>query len=290
MAGKIKIKGNFIVAAACILLSGIFITAGICQCKNGSSFLHNLALKAEGEGFSGKWLNNTLGKGDDLDNTDNVSFAAWTELKGEQVSAKDGTRQCSTDVCAVYGESGCVLPFGRNLPVADRQGCIIGIKLAEELFGSHNAEGMEIIWRDNIWIVRGVVKKPSSLFMAQAAGIADKIAFDRINIRLGNEKDRRRAGENFINRHGLYASVLRWDYLYSMAWLEEIIPGRWSDFQGFKQNFQKHGRAVELVENTGKTAIEAEGLYCKEKGRQLFITGIFFLTAGSIFCLKKHLL
>ena len=121
MAGKIKIKGNFIVAAACILLSGIFITAGICQCKNGSSFLHNLALKAEGEGFSGKWLNNTLGKGDDLDNTDNVSFAAWTELKGEQVSAKDGTRQCSTDVCAVYGESGCVLPFGRNLPVADSQ-------------------------------------------------------------------------------------------------------------------------------------------------------------------------
>lgn len=279
MAGKARIKSNFIIAAVCILISCVFITAGLCQFKNGSSFLHNLTILADGSGFSTSWLKDIFVKS----NTEEVSFAAWTELKGEQVFENNGSRHYNTDVCAVYGESGCILPFGQNLPVSDKQGCIIGIKLSEELFGNYNAEGQEIVWKDRVWIVRGVVKKPSSLFMAQVSGMADKIKFDRINIRLEREKDRRRTGEDFINRHGLYASVLRWDYLYSMAWLEEVIPGRWSDFQGFKENLKKHGKAAGLVRNTEKTSIEAEGLSCQKKGRWLAVTGIFFLITGSVF-------
>ncbi len=45
------------------------------------------------------------------------------------------------------------------------------------------------------------------------------------------------AGERFINQHGLAARELQWNYRYGWKWLAEMVPAKWSDFEGWRENF-----------------------------------------------------
>lgn len=273
---------KIILTVLCICLSAVFLTVGMYFYARGNDFLKNLTIQAEGEGFPVLWLQSKLSEEGtketaETDMEKEVSFAAWTELENEYVSGSLEGAGCKTDVIAVYGSSHCLLPFGKNLSIKDTKGCIIGKELAEELFGSHMAEGQELIWRGSTWVIRGVVEEPSGLFMVEAAELAEEIDFDRISIALGRKDDRKLVGEDFISRYGLSANILRWDYLYQAAWLTEMIPGKWSDFDGWKRNIEEHRKMVELVKNTEKTAIEATGLHYQKKGSRLFIAGIILM-------------
>jgi len=266
-------------ALMCLLLSVVFLAAGADGYGKGKGFLYALVLQADEE-WEGSWVKDVLQKEEETDHSESAeetfSFAAWTERRGEWVTVPFCGRECKMDVTAVCGNSFCLLPFGKSLSIEDTQGCVIGTEAAEQLFGSHRAEGQEIAWQGRVWVVRDVLEDPSDLLLLQASGMAGEISFDRIGIALPSGCDRKMAGEAFISRFALSAQTLRWDYLYSFAWLVEMIPGKWSDFDGWRQNFKILGEETEWIRQSEKSIIERTGLrYCKK--------GLGFLGLGTVF-------
>ena len=163
--------------------------------NSGDGFLKNLTIEAEGDGFDSQQVealfaskySSQQGEGEESKST---AFAAWTEFGNEIVSEGFGGRNADTNVIAVCGPSYCLLPFGKNLAAEDLSGCIVGKSLAEKLFGSSQAKGQEISWRDRKWKVRDVVCEPSDFVMVQASGIIGEVSFDRISIIPEEKEDR----------------------------------------------------------------------------------------------------
>ena len=277
----IKIKK--IVLPLGLLFSVFLLAAGNIQIQKGSDFFNNLTILSE-EGFDSSlvgsaqkdWQVQESSEEEEAEE-DRFTFTAWTEFRNEFVSDVFSKKQCSTDVTAICGSSYCLLPFGKNLSVQDTKGCIIGSKMAEKLFGSYMAEGQEIVWRDRTWTVRGVVEEPADLLMIQASGIEDEITFHKISIALNGMYDRRLTGEKFASRYGISAQPLRFDYLYDASWLKEMVPDKWSNFSGWKQNFEEYGKAVKYVQNVEKSTIEATGLKYKKTGQRYLLCGVLCL-------------
>lgn len=263
------------VALFCILLSIIFLVEGIILFDKSSGYFNNLTIIPE-KGVSGEWIISAL-------NEENAafSFAAWTEFKNEYVSDSLNTRKCETDIIAICGSSHCLLPFGKNLSTSDKNGCIAGSSIVEKLFGNHDAEGREILWNDNIWVIREIVKEPSDLLIVQSSKITDKTDFDKISVILPEGADKRLAEENFTSRYAITGKALRWDYLYGISWIKEMVPGKWSDFDSLEQNFKEYKKAVDTAKNTEKSIIEATGLNYRGKGYWFILSGIILLAVGS---------
>lgn len=272
---------EWIIIVFYFLLSIIFLVTGLVFFNKGSSYFNNLvfAIKDENCGELAK-------SASEQENTA-FSFTAWTELKNEYASDASGTRRCDTDIIFICGSSHSLLPFGKNIPIEDKKGCIAGSKVVEKLFGTHNAEGMEILWNNNRWVIRQVVKEPSDLLLVQASGLTDKISFDKISVALPESTDKKLAGEKLASYYGITGYPLRWDYLYGIGWLREIVPGKWSDFDGWKQNMQEYKKAVDIIKNTEKSTIETTGLSYKRKGYWMVIAGIILLAAGSFKIVSK---
>lgn len=260
----------------CFLLAGAFFVAGFICREWAGDLLHNITFLTEGE-----TVPMTTGSSE-------ADYVAWTECKQETVKESAGGRTAVLDVTAVCGPSRCVLPAGPNVSEGDAGGCIIGKKTAEELFGTQLAGGQKLTWRNRTWTVRGVVEKPSKLLMVQAVNMAGELVFDRVSTSPADGADRRLAVQRFVRDSGVSGSELRWDYLYGIGWLKEMIPGRWSDFLGWKQNFKQYRSSREILQQTEKSTVEAEGLSIKKRGIVcegvgcvLFFAGFFLWGKGA---------
>lgn len=276
-------KRRIVAAGGCFCLAALFLWMASVLGNKAESYFRNISIRAETRGFDTEWINSAIkqqeitkvGEGES-ELEDKETFAVWTELKNESISAMEGGKNSVTNVIAVYGPSHCLLPLGKNLLPEDKEGCIIGVELAEELFGTHLAEGQQLEWAGKTMTVRGVLREPEHFLMVEASGLRDAITFDRINISLSDSQDRIVAGERFINRHGLAAQELQWNHRYGWKWLSEMVPAKWSDFEGWRENFQKHKKAVEFVKNTEKSAIESEGIKYYEQRLLFELLGILF--------------
>mgnify|MGYP007067134727 FL=1 len=182
-------KRRIVAAGVCFCLAALFLWMASVLGNRAESYFRNISVRAETRGFEAEWINSAIkqqeiskvGEGES-ELEDRETFAVWTELKNESVSAMDGGKSSVTNVIAVYGPSHCLLPLGKNLLPEDKEGCIIGVELAEELFGTHLAEGQQLEWAGKTMIVRGVLREPEHFLMVEASGFRDAITFDRINI------------------------------------------------------------------------------------------------------------
>lgn len=263
------------ISVICIVAALIFFVLGRRWSEKGESYVKNLTIQENGQGMDGSWLRSAM-QSEQLKYT----FAAWKQLRKEVVTTELGSKCSNVDVLAVYGSSHCIFPIGKNLSVEDPGGCIIGRKLAEELFGGTQAEGSTIRWREREWVVRGVVEEPSDLLMVQASDMGDEISFDRISLVVKKGEDKRQMEEAFVGSTGLSAHALRWDYLYGLNWLQEMIPGKWSDFAGWGKNFETYREAVSSAKKAERTSVEEMGLAYKKKGERFAVVGILFGIVG----------
>lgn len=268
-----------------IVFALIFLMLGRYWSEQGEPYVKNLTIQGEGEKIDAAWLRSGLCsvmQGEDAGNSDQTkyTFAAWKQLKKEAVTTELGGKSSYVDVLAVCGSSHCILPIGKNLPVEDHSGCIIGRGIATEFFGGTQIEGSRIRWREREWVVRGVVEEPSDLLLVQASDMVEDISFDRINLVAKEGQDKRQLEEEFVGSTGLSAHALRWDYLYGLHWLREMIPGKWSDFAGWEQNFKTYREAVNEAKMAERNSVEELGLECKKKGGVCTVLGILFGVAG----------
>lgn len=190
---------------------------------------------------------------------DGMAFTAWGEMPDVTVTDPDLGRRVETDALVLDGPSELVLPLAPVLPQGDTDGCLIGEETAWELFGSTQVTGDRICIGNETRIIRGVVNLPQSGVVFEGVkGIAetgteeDGGVYDRITVGGGKAED----AEAFLVQNGLDGKILRLDYLSGLHWLTELIPGKWSDFPGWKNNFTQKKEDFGLLFQINKNSIE----------------------------------
>ena len=183
-----------------------------------------------------------------------AAFTAWGELQDMTVADPDLGSKVQTNALVLDGSSELVLPLAPVLPA--------GEQTAWELFGSTQVKGDTILIGNQTRIIRGVVSLPQSGVVIEGSvnGITgsgtdtaeESRYYNRITVEGGKVED----AELFWMQVGLEGKVLRMDYLRSLHWLTELIPGKWSDFSGWKENFKQKKQDFGLLSKIDKNCVE----------------------------------
>ncbi len=265
--------------ALCICAGALSLAAGIVIGKKAENFCHSVTMRADEGGFDTDLLKEIM-KNPDLEYT----FAAWRENRNQQVAAVESGRADTVNVIEVFGPTHCILPYGKNLWPEDEDGCLIGVKLAEELFGSHQVEGQQIWYDNRILTVCGVIEEPEKLLLCETGELSGGMCFDRISVFVPDGAKQYTAGNEFISQYGLPAKLLRYDFYRDLSWLKEMIPGKWSDFDGWKENMEKKKQEIRLISGTDRSDVEAIYMSRAKTGHFFTFLGIGFWCMGGVLC------
>ena len=208
---------------------------------------------------------------------ENAVFTAWGEAADQTVTDPDLGKSVQTNVVWLYGSSEWILPACAVLPADDGKGCLIGKNTAWKLFGSTNVTGLQICVDHQTRTIRGVVQQPGNGVYLQRTEQKKKV-FRRLTL----ASDKTEEAQNFLLQYGLTGHVLRMDYLRNWKTLLELVPGKWSDFSGWKENMQTRKQQLRQIAKMRKTGIE---YYYEKQCRRYKVDrwGEFVCLAGSIF-------
>lgn len=208
---------------------------------------------------------------------ENAVFTAWEETADQTVTDPDLGKSVQTKVVWLYGSSEWILPASAVLPADDGKGCLIGKKTAWKLFGSTNVTGLQICVNHQMRTIRGIVQQPENGVYLQRTEQKKKV-FRRLTL----AGDKTEEAQNFLLQYRLTGHVLRMDYLRNWQTLLELVPGRWSDFSGWKENVQTRKQQLRQIAKMRKTGIE---YYYETQCRRYKADrcGMFVCLAGSIF-------
>ena len=203
---------------------------------------------------------------------DGIPFAAWRECGDCIVYNAAGDHAVCTDVVELYGSSERILSSGKILHREDVEGCLIGEMLAEQLFGNRGADGLILEYNGRRLTVRGVIREPGMLLVVQAVD-ADTV-FDRITLADQPGITRSRTAQRFVAAYGLDADWLCYEFL-GAEYLTERIPGKWSDFAGWRQSFAQMREDAQRTLSTKKFQIDLIYLRDTAEAVALWCVGLF---------------
>lgn len=244
----------------------LFLTVGCVFGAKVKDFSHSVTIQADENSFDMEELKEMK-----ADPDSEYTFAAWKEETGRQISAAESGRNDTANVIEIYGSSNCILPYGANLWQEDKDACLIGMKLAEQLFGGHQVEGQQIQYNGRILTIRGVIKEPGELLICETT--EPETSFNRISI-LTAEGEGYLKAKDFVSKYGLMAQPLRFDFYQDLSWIQEMIPGKWSDFEGWKENMKEKKQEFQLVSGVEKSDLEVLYLGWVKKRNLYFVIGI----------------
>ena len=208
------------------------------------------------------------------------AFTAWAEKEGQTVTDPKLGKSIQTNIVYLSGSSELVLPAEPVLLAQDENGCLVATRTAWELFGSVEVVGQKIEVGHEIRTIRGIVNKPKNGIYMQVPVSMKNVSFQRITL----EEKEIEEGKNFLLRYGVDGTVIRMDYLRSTKSLTELVPGKWSDFDGWKANWKLRKEELRRIQKMHKNNIE----YYYEKQCQIFLSemglGIFciLIAAGTL--------
>ena len=260
----------------CLAAAVLFLTAGFIYGTKAENFNHSVTIQSTRNGFEALQLKEMLS-----DTEAEYTFAAWNEEKNRMLIASVSGRSANADVIAVYGPSRCILPYGEQLQTQE-PGCVISIDLAQNLFGSHNVCGQQIVYEDQTLTICGVLDEPKRLLIYEVKEPTEDQRFDRISIWLSEGADRVLVYQNFMSRYGLSARPLRFDHYRDLSWLSELIPGKWSDFSGWKVNITQKKKEIRLLKEAEKSSLEAFCLKWIKRRNICMMIGAACLCAGVV--------
>lgn len=190
-------------------------------------------------------------------------FTAWTEKEGQTVTDPKLGKSIQTNIVYLSGSSELVLPAEPVLLAQDENGCLIATRTAWELFGSAEVVGQQIEIDHKICTIRGIVNKPKNGIYMQMPASMKNVSFQRITL----EEKEIEEGKNFLLRYGVDGTVIRMDYLRSPKSLTELVPGKWSDFDGWKANWRLREAGLRYIRKMHKFDIE----YYYENQCQMYV-------------------
>ena len=190
-------------------------------------------------------------------------FTAWAEKEGQTVTDPKLGKSIQTNIVYLSGSSELVLPAEPVLSAQDENGCLVAAHTAWELFGSAEVVGQQIEIDHEICTIRGIVNKPRNGIYMQMPASMKNVSFQRITL----EEKEIEEGKNFLLRYGVDGTVIRMDYLRSLKSLTEIVPGKWSDFDGWKANWRLREAGLRYIRKMHKFDIE----YYYENQCQMYV-------------------
>lgn len=183
------------------------------------------------------------------------SFTAWKEQTDQTVTAPDLGRSVQTHVVSLYGSSESVLPVAPVLDADDAAGCLVAKDTAWQLFGSTDVVGQTICVDANVYTIRGIVMIPATGVYVQIRGnenVHKQMKFNRLTLGVADTE----SGNQFLSEYALTGRVICSDNLLDVTRYTELIPGKWSDFDGWKQNWKRLQQEIRQNRMMRKTTIE----------------------------------
>lgn len=169
-----------------------------------------------------------------------MDFTAWREDAGAVVTDEDGGRSTEVTLVSLCGSSELLISYGTVLQESDTSGCLIGEQAAEELFQTREAEGLTVVCGGKSLTIRGVLSEPENVLVCQETK-EDGVFFRAVLQTAGSGglttgQSARAAAEAFLGRHGLDGMIIEKTNESPFSALLELVPGKWSDFPGWKEN------------------------------------------------------
>ena len=183
------------------------------------------------------------------------SFTAWKEQTDQTVTDPDLGRSVQTHVVSLYGSSESVLPVAPVLDADEAAGCLVAKDTAWQLFGSTDVVGQTICVDANVYTIRGIVMIPATGVYVQIRGnesVHKQMKFNRLTLGVADTE----SGNQFLSEYALTGRVIRSDNLLDVTRYTELIPGKWSDFDGWKQNWKRLQQEIRQNRMMRKTTIE----------------------------------
>lgn len=209
-----------------------------------------------------------------------MDLTLWGETEGQRFTGAHG-RSAQVNLITFVGSTRLLFPWGGVLQDRDRQGCLLDEKAAEELFGSHKVLGESVYREGDRWIVRDVLPGKEGLVLLPAGEETGEILLDHVTARLGGRE--RQSGTQQLLQKGFYGTPLRMDFYEGLSWLQELVPGKWADFEGWSVNLESKGREWQTLARAKKCAPQQiqRGLYRQEHWYEglsaLFLLGFLLL-------------
>ena len=154
------------------------------------------------------------------------------------------------------GSSEWMLPGAAILSPSDNRGCLLGEKTAEQLFGRTNIVGEKVEQGGKCWLVRGVIPNISDAFVVEAGDRMSKMHLNRITFSHRPQVLTRIRAQAFLDQRGLVGTWLRFDLAHGTRMFQELLPGQWSDFSGWKSNWNTQQSAFSALRRIHKNNIE----------------------------------
>lgn len=252
-------------ACVCIVLAGLSM-------QKAQDLQRNISILFENEPISGAGAQAIR---DAQHRTgDAADFVVWQEYKNRSVTNEQQTGAVFTNVLEFSGSPALLLPKGYLLGETGENGCLIGEKTAQELFGSRRAAGNRLRYKGEVYTVRGVLKEPAELVVLE--NNSKEAVFGRMTIAAEAQRTKGRTAEQFLSGYGLDGRCLRYDFLEATYWME-LIPGKWSDFEQLDQSFLKLQKDMADLFAAEKSSLEL--LWFQSVGFSAFgcLAGIFLL-------------
>lgn len=214
-----------------------------------------------------------------------MELVLWGEEGQQHFTGARGHEAVVTAI-AFAGSTQLLFPGGPVLQDTDRTGCLLDRQAAWELFGSDQVQG-ETVFRDGrCWVVRGVLPCREGLVVLPAGEGTEEIPLDCLTTELSGRK-RRQAAE-LLAQEGFSGSLLRMDFYQGLSWVKELVPGKWSDFEGWGRNLEKKKQEWRLLVSSQKKIpqlLQRQALrsyYGYQGGSAVFLLGFLVLVCLTI--------
>lgn len=245
-------RGGSLLLALAMLFAAAGFAFGAAQAKDGADALRQHAVL---------YLETPLSVQDAqalLSQENEAAAVVWGEFADREVLDPDLGRRIQADVLFFCGSPELALPQAL-LGAGDEEGCIIGEAAAWELFGSTKVAGDTVRIGRGERTIRAVMREPERGIIVTgslrdiAGDDADGTPYlNRITVGIEEAAE----ADAFLMRNALDGKLLRFDYLRSPAWLSELIPGKWSDFSGWKENYRRKRQDFKLIMQVHKNSAE----------------------------------
>lgn len=269
---------RYIGTVVCLLGSICLIITGTLLWKETRCYDNYVTIVNTDGGYEEDVCNELDEKQEWLEREKLMSYTLWGEKQGVLVSDGENLRQTSTTVLTIRGSSEYLLPYGKILQKEDKSGCLIGRKTAWQLFGTYHAENLYVQYEKQIFQVRGVLNEPEDILVIQKQSNIDTI-LNRITVKKQSGRSVPETVADFTERYGISGEVIRFDFYGGLSWVFELIPGKWSDFSGWKQNISSVKKQWGVLESAEKSTMEVTLLSHTKKAVICYILGLVMTCA-----------
>ena len=235
-----------------------------------------------------------------------VSYALWRKTDDLTVENPKWNRVSSISLWTVRGNLEVLFDQPVKLLEEDTRGCYLDAQTAQELFGSTEVVGSEIVCEGRTFTIRGILQGEKAL-----AVIRPRQTEDTNRVTLGNVTGLE--AESFQMRYGIEGSAanpfflrgilqmllflfpvglalrfpkkngLRWLLLFCLACLfvhqvqipETMIPDKWSNFQFWTEWWKAAGENIAAYVQQDKTGRELAQIACFLKGAVCSVASLF---------------